>query len=112
MDEETIAKAAYGAKCFLTAYQKLANVALERHQFLFKVRPKSHFFVHLVKTMTRDHWNPRRMSCFLDEDYVGRIAKLTRSTSRVTCSLRVLQRYLLFLATRWEARVQRGSLLV
>ena len=110
MSHEAVARAAYALQVFLLAYQKLANIYLQRRESLFKVRPKAHYLGHLGRTMERTRLNPRKMSCFADEDIVGRIAKMTRSTNRRNCSKRSLQRCLLFLGTRWRQRQMHAAL--
>ncbi len=47
--------------------------------------------------------NPRHTHCFMDEDYMGRVARLAKHTPGTNTSLRTVQRWLLFLAQRWEA---------
>ena len=109
MTAEAVARAGHASQVFLTSYQALAGHYFRQGKARFKVRPKCHYFCHLRKALMRNNLDPRKLSCFLDEDYVGKLAQLTRNCSRVTCSQRVLQRYILFLATRWQRRARAGT---
>lgn len=70
----------------------LARAALRQRKCLYKVRPKLHGFHHMVLQLRRV--NPSFFSCWSDEDFMGRIAKIASKTHRRAVSLRVLERYL------------------
>lgn len=110
MDQGMVHKAIRAAQLFLDSYQWLAAHAVDQGACLWKLRPKHHYYGHMCRTMARDRINPRKMSCFLAEDFVGKIAKLTRATNRRTAGLRVLQRFLLYLSQRWQRRAESGAL--
>jgi len=88
---------------YLDCYQRLAFKFSQDGCFTYKVRPKHHYFAcRILLNILASHVNPRYVHCFADEDFVGRIARLAKATCSKTVSLRVLQRWLLYLAQRWE----------
>ena len=91
---------------FFDSYQALARQAIENRSCTYKVRPKLHYLAHLRRHVLATRLNPRKLSCFLDEDFVGRIAAITRKCPRRGASRRVLQRFHLKLGTRWLHRVR------
>jgi hypothetical protein len=89
---------------FLACYVHLAADAVRQGRRTFKLRPKLHAFHHIVlRIETRQSLqNPRFHQNFMDEDFVGRMCKLARSTHQRTVAARSLQRWLLMLAVRWH----------
>jgi hypothetical protein len=101
-DDET-KRALSSGTLYLTSYQALAAANLIRRRCNYKVRPKLHYFAHqILRQIETSRLNPRHLHCFGDEDFIGRIARLAKLTSGQTTSLRTLQRYLLYIALRWE----------
>lgn len=82
-------------------YVEAAADALRMRQSRFKVRPKFHFFDELIESVVRSPLNPARVSAFAGEDFVGRMASVTRSVHRRCSAWRVVDRYLLLLAELW-----------
>ena len=101
MTEESVAKAMYASTAFLLTYQKLAYNMHESGRRLYYVRPKMHYFAHIAWTVASSKRNPRYEHCFADEDFLGKVRKIACSTHGSTTSLRTLQRYKIFLSTRW-----------
>ena len=89
---------------FLDSMQELANIAGDNNEFLWKVRPKTHYMCHHFDDVYSTRANPRHRTCFMDEDFVGKLARLGRHCHRKTVALRVLQRYLLFINQHWRRR--------
>jgi hypothetical protein len=61
----------------LQTYSVLANEATARGELLFSVVPKFHWLWHLANRS--QHLNPRRVSCFIDEDVFKHVKKLASS---------------------------------
>lgn len=84
---------------YVQSVVKLGEIALKECRPRYKIRPKFHSF--LCETVLRisdgSRMNPRFVSCFQDEDYIGRVCKLARmpSSHPMTMSKRLLQRCLL-----------------
>ena len=85
---------------FLSAYTKLGNAADESDDLCFSAVPKLHWAWHLAY---RAYWlNPRRVACFLDEDFVKYMKQLA---SRCGCSTQ-LHRVPLFLMEKYRYGVE------
>ena len=97
------ASAAYtSGNHFATLYQYLSAEAEHQGRCLFHMRPKVHYFCHLVDDIIRSKINPGRISCMVSEDFVGKSARLTSKVHKSTYALRTLQRYMIVLRKRWK----------
>ena len=88
--EETKASAVVAAgKAFLQSFSWLADHAKASGMQRWKVRPKMHMFAHQLMMVEMTGWNPKAWSCWMDEDFMGRLKKVvtrTRSRSMSTVS--------------------------
>ena len=91
---------------FLLCYNKLAIISFNAGQCRYNMVPKLHCFHHLCLDLLHKSvyltflLNPLSQCTFQDEDFVGRVSRLSRRVSpRLQC-LRTIQRYLV--ATRYE----------
>ena len=85
----------------LRGYAFLASFCLQRGMKLFSLRPKTHYFHHTLMEMEEQlaaghKWilSPAIFNCESNEDYIGRISRLSRKVSPKICSQRVIDRYL------------------
>lgn len=86
---------------FLLAYQKLAWASYQNEECLWKVRPKTHYFMELLFHIKQTRRNPKYYDLFGAEDYMGKVKKCGTKTHRSTTSQRTLQRLWIFLSHRW-----------
>ena len=97
------AKSAHGYGWgFLEAYHKLAVDAYRDKLLKYKLRPKFHYWSHVVDDLVVTYMNPLRCDSFIFEDMCGKVKKMCRSCHPKTLSLRCAQRVLLMLAMRWR----------
>ena len=89
-------------------WQQLAAGADAKNEALWLVLPKHHYVCHVVDDLS-NRLNPRLFANFLDEDFLGKIKKLGRKTNSKTASLRILQRYLVYVSHRWKRRQESGG---
>jgi len=79
---------------------------------LWRARPKHHGLDHLALTLLKDSkLNPKKTSCLLEEDFLGKLKKIgisTRGGGCVSQTRRFFDRYLLELSLRWHKRKQSG----
>ena len=85
----------------LRGYHFLADTCIAENRKLFSLRPKCHYFHHslqeLERQITAGHasvLSPAVFNCENDEDFIGRIARLSRRVSPRLTSQRVIDRYL------------------
>ena len=82
----------------LTSYNALAAEALASNMKLYKLIPKFHALTHYYDTRL----NPRRATCYQDEDMVGRMKKIYVNTHGSTAPKRALERYHVVIGIRWN----------
>jgi len=97
-------RATRSAYIFIKAYQQLAADALRSQKCLWKIRPKMHYFVHMVDRLEASRRNPRSFQCYGDEDLMGAFTKIASATHRRTVMLRSLQRYTILVGQRWKSK--------
>ena len=91
-------------EAFVVVYLRLASQAVAADTAMFKIRPKLHYFHHLA--MNIKVLNPKVLSCFGEESYMGVVGKLAGKVHRRAVAVRTLQRYLIRLA---EVLAKRGA---
>lgn len=93
-------------KCVLH-YTFLAEYWAKRGRLLFSVVPKFHFWIHLAENAK--YANPRSSSCYSNEDYVGRVARVAAAVVKGRAATRVGQGVARNLRTALEVRFHRRS---
>ncbi len=93
-----------GGRAFVDCYAGLAREAATHGVFLWKMRPKLHFFEHLLSFMEKSRLNPQKLANWADESYMGAVKKVVVKCSGVTALRTSMLRYFMFLALRWEKR--------
>ena len=81
----------------LVSYNHLAVGAAQAGRKLYKVIPKFHAITHYYSIGI----NPRRVSCYQDEDMVGRMKRIYVRCHGATAPRRALQRYAVLACIRW-----------
>ncbi|CAK9045114.1 Uncharacterized protein SCF082_LOCUS25524, partial [Durusdinium trenchii] len=66
------------------------------------VRPKHHYAEHCAEAVLRTRVNPRRLSCFQDESFLGAVKAVATKCHSTTALLRVFQRLVLNLGQRFK----------
>ena len=86
---------------FLRASARMAVICYELGEDRYPITPKLHSLYHIVKLV---QWqgdisglalNPVLENCAMDEDFIGRLARVCRAVSPRCTALRTIQRYLL-----------------
>ena len=87
--------------CLLRGYCFLADMAMRGGKTLYSLRPKLHYFAHtlwdLQTQLEAGHpyiLNPNVFGCEQNEDWIGRVSRLSRKVSPKICSQRTIDRYL------------------
>ena len=88
----------------VNTYVSLAADAVQRKQFLYRLRPKFHLVCHIASDVRASKMNVNAMSTWMDEDAVKRWMRLKKMVHRKTASESVLRRFLLGL----RANLNRG----
>ena len=89
---------ARGCFAFCDSYAKLAMRCYQLKLCRFHMEPSLHHFLHFyfeLKDATSPILNPAAQSCEQDEDYIGKVARLSRCVHPSTVTQRVIQRILI-----------------
>ena len=82
--------AAYKAgRTYLKSAMLLADYCLARGIMRWKYRPKLHYLDHQIDELL-DGWNPRFWQCWMDEDFMGKVASLAGHCHPRTCAYRAM----------------------
>lgn len=76
-------------------------------KFLWKLTPKAHMATHLVFDFAASGVNPRRITCYADEDMVGRCKKIILRCHGATAGRNLMLRYAILVCTRWWTCLKR-----
>lgn len=83
-------------------YQWLAVQCLNERRLLYKVRPKSHYFVHMIDHFSESKLCLMFLSTFGDEDYMGKLRNICQSCHGSTYIQTWARRYALKRALQWK----------
>ena len=92
------------------SYVALAAEAVQNNALMWALRPKLHGLCHIILGAAADSRNPKYFSCFLDEDFLGKVIKVAEKCHRVTVCGAVLQRYLVRMLRRWQGLENLGRI--
>ena len=81
---------------FMEAMQRLTT------DFGWRMRPKMHAFHECLTTFSRSRLNPMYMQCWMEEDLMGVVAKISRKTHGLTTARSTLQRYIIKKLLLWR----------
>ena len=101
-----VAAADYMEKALLHL-NRLHGEALEKREFIWHISPKSHMATHMVYDFTAEGVNPRRVTCYADEDMVGRVKRIVQQCHGTTAGTRAIERYVILVGTRWWTRLAK-----
>ena len=79
--------------------------ALEKKEFFWHIPTKCHMATHLAYDFVAEGVNPRRVTCYADEDMVGRVKRIVQRCHGAKAGTRVLDRYAILVGTRWWTRL-------
>jgi hypothetical protein len=77
----------------LTSYKALCSESLTMNKNRFPLKPKHHLLDHTVRDACASRLSPTTHWCFSDEDFIGRMKRLSQKTHLTTLPLRVLSRW-------------------
>lgn len=100
---------AWLGRAHLRCYAKLAVEALNSNRLLYKLRPKHHYFEHLLDETFRLHRNPIHQANFVDEDLMKMLKNVSISCHPRTAKLTWGRRYVLKKAMTWLKLSRRNS---
>ena len=107
LTEEQCARMAKAADVYCTCYTELAAKAATAKRRIWKLRPKFHYFAHLVDFSVTSRLNPTMLACWMEESYLSKVKQLVVKCSAQTVLETSLLRYYIFLGLRWNSRKKK-----
>ena len=98
LDPNTSSRMAQGCFTFCSDYAKLAASTFRLQLCRFHLEPSLHHFLHFyfeLRFASGPILNPAAHSCEADEDFIGKVARLSRCVHPSSVTLRVIQRMLI-----------------
>ena len=68
---------------------------------MWHILPKAHMTTHMAYDFAPQGRNPRRITCYPDEDMVGKVKTIVEACHGKTAADRALFRYGILVCTRW-----------
>ena len=84
------------------SYQWLAAHCLTERRLLYKIRPKTHYFCHMIDTFEKTEICLMHMSTFGDEDFMGKVRGICQGCHGGTYMVAWARRYALKRALLWR----------
>ena len=107
MQSAVAAEVAWLARLHSACYQWLAVQCLHQQRCLYKVRPKTHYFVHLMDTFAQNCICLMHLSTFGDEDFMGKIRGVAQAAHGSTYMSTWARRYALKRALQWRGMKEK-----
>ena len=98
LEPNTSSRMAQGCFTFCSDYAKLAVSTFRLQLCRFHLEPSLHHFLHFyfeLRFASGPILNPAAHSCEADEDFIGKVARLSRCVHPSSVTLRVIQRMLI-----------------
>jgi len=89
----------------LVCMNALRSAAMAEGRYFYHITPKCHMATHLAYDIAASGVNPRRTTCYADEDMVGRVKKIVNKCHGASAGRTSLQRYAVLVCTRWWTRL-------
>ena len=102
MPRKAVEETVWYCRLHSASYQWLAVQCLNEGRLLYKIRPKTHYFVHMVDHHAQTRLCLMHLSTFGDEDYMGKVRKVCQSCHGSTYMLAWARRYALKRALQWK----------
>lgn len=83
----------------------LHTESLAARHFVWQIIPKCHMLTHIAYDFAARGINPRRTTCYADEDMVGKVKKIMSHCHGISAGRMVLERYAILVGTRWWVRL-------
>ena len=102
MATQAVCETTWLCRLHSACYQWLACECLVQRRLLYKIRPKTHYFLHMI-----DHHELTKLclmflSTFGDEDYMGKIRKICQGCHGMNYMLSWARKYILKRSLQWR----------
>jgi hypothetical protein len=108
MLENVVKETTWLCRLHSASYQWLAVRCLSQRRLLFKVRPKTHYFSHMVDHHQESCLCLIHLSTFGDEDFMGKCRRIAQACHGKTYMHAWAKRYVLKRALQWSEMRKNG----
>ena len=108
MQEHVVKETTWLLRFHMACYQWLAVQSLQQKRLLYKVRPKSHYYSHMVDHFEETCLCLMHLSTLGDEDFMGKIRRVAQACHGRTYMHAWAQRYVLKRALQWREMKKSG----
>lgn len=106
MSRSEARRAHHTAMIYLQTYTYLGECAVAEGRACWKLRPKHHYFVHIIDRILLERQNPcKQLSCAGEETFMGVMKRVGKACHGRTTYLRTLQRC----PCPWGVRGREGA---
>ena len=106
MSEQAAMQFSSAGQLFVQAFVWLAHEAASNAAPLYRLRPKLHLFDHETRRVSRWRFNPKAVSCFSDEDFIGKMCNIATSCSHQGILTAFVRKYLASVFSTWKSVMQ------
>lgn len=78
---------------------------MEQGKYMYQLLPKCHMATHMAYDIAATGINPRRTTCYADEDMVGKVKAIMLKCHGSSAGKRCMDRYAIMVGTRWWQRL-------
>ena len=107
--EQEQKRALHAGRVYLVSLQALSGIARRFGMFLWRTRPKNHYFDHTLMTLKTSRINPMLFTTMRKESMLGKLKRIGKACSKKTVGKRVLQRWMVLQCTRFRQRQRTGQ---
>jgi hypothetical protein len=99
----------HAGRSYLVTLQALCSIAKQHKLWLWRCRPKNHYFDHILLTLKTSPFNPEVFSCLRKESMLGKLKKIGRSCSSETVPRVALHKWTIHQSIRFRIRKRSGK---
>ena len=97
-------RALHAGHVYLVTLQALNVYSRTAGLFLFRTRPKNHYFHHILKTLQKSKFNPKTWTTIRKESMLFKLKRIGRSCSALTIGKTLLSKYWMHQESRFRIR--------
>ena len=109
-DDQQRRRAMHAGRIYLLTLQSLNVIAKEEGLWLWRVRPKNHYFCHTLLELQSSAINPKIFSTAAKESFLFKLKRIGQSCHTHTVGDQVLKKYWIYMQHRIRVRQKTGRL--
>lgn len=106
-EESVVRESTWLCRLHCATYQWLASACMAQRRLLYKIRPKTHYFIHMVDHHDESRHCPMFLSTFGDEDFMHKVRGICCACHGRTYTTTWARRYSLKRSLQWR-QIKKG----